>query len=173
MEISAKQYKQLEYESAVTKQNQRRKGNSIQEIKEHFPIEFLMKAIPTMYAPYLGFEDLLQIQVVDYVKTHYKDVNIFSVKNESNAKAKSSIALWKFKKMGLLSGVSDIFICEPRGEYHGLVIELKNPKKYKVQQSQKDFLNTMDKRGYYTLLSNNFEMVANTIEYYLNLEKNG
>ena len=52
-----------------------------------------------------------------------------------------------YKKMGLRPGTSDIFIAVPRGQYHGLWIELKFGKN-KPTPAQLQFLEDMRENNY-------------------------
>ena len=139
----------------------------IDKLLKWFPSSFLMK-IPRNFVSKVGLEDLLQIRVMWYIKENYPNANAFSVKNESNQRRITPIALWKFKQMGLTSGVSDVLILEPNSEYHGMIIELKSPDRFTVSDNQKMFLDKASKSGYYTLLSNDFDTIQTTIDFYLN-----
>ena len=49
---------------------------------------------------------------------------------------------------GYSKGTPDIWIFEPRGKYHGLVIELKKLEGGTLSPEQKDWLKELNKRGY-------------------------
>ena len=58
--------------------------------------------------------------------------------------------LKKLKKMGMKTGVSDIFIAIPKGEYNGMWLELKDEGKSinDVTDAQKEHLTLMREMGY-------------------------
>lgn len=118
-------------------------------------------------------EDSLQIACMAYLKVQYPDVVAFHVRNEgiSGSRAKQQAFGVKSKRMGVLSGVSDIVILEPRGIYHGAMIELKS-KKGRLRESQKDFLDNCEDRKYQIRVFNNFDDFQAFIDWYMTLEKN-
>lgn len=73
------------------------------------------------------------------------------IANERYLNVKDNPKLWavgsKLKKMGVKKGVPDFFFACPKGEYHGLWLELKAGKN-KVTKEQQDFLTLMTKVGY-------------------------
>jgi hypothetical protein len=76
------------------------------------------------------------------------------------------------------SGYPDLFICEPRGDYHGLFIELKaeGTRIWKADKTpasdhiaeQMDRLNDLTDRGYDCYIIAGFEYVKQVIDEYLN-----
>jgi|26BtaG_2_1085354.scaffolds.fasta_scaffold04862_3 hypothetical protein len=54
----------------------------------------------------------------------------------------------KFKQMGYTAGTPDILIFEPRGEYHGLFIEMKRDKGGTPSRHQLKWLSRANNRGY-------------------------
>lgn len=82
----------------------------------------------------------------------------------------------KLKVMGYNVGTPDVMIFEPRGKYHGLFIEMKrsitfeNSKKGKLSESQKIFLDMLDKRGYKTAVCYGHQEAIDTLENYLKNE---
>lgn len=85
-------------------------------------------------------EEILQRDVIDFLKTQYPEAE-FQTMAAANIKMTFSQAI-KYKSLGITSKYPDIFICEPRGIYHGLFIELKTieTKLYKVRTPE--FANT-------------------------------
>lgn len=124
---------------------------------------------------YLGKEDILQRQVIEYLELKYK-VTPICMGTEGK---KSPFERFKFKWMGGQSGVSDLFIPVPRSIYSGLFIELKKEgaKIFKKDgslyasnkdhhQRQLDFINEMNRRGYYAGLCIGFEEAKKVIDEY-------
>lgn len=72
-------------------------------------------------------------------------------------------------QQGLTAGVSDVALLVPRGPYHGLLIELKrrNATPCCVSPNQKDFLETMQKNGYYATWCKGWEAAQKLIIDYL------
>lgn len=68
-------------------------------------------------------EKSIQLQVCDYLKLQYPKV-LFQCDLASGMKLSMFQAVMA-KRMRSCSGFPDIFICEPRGNYHGLYLEMK------------------------------------------------
>ena len=72
----------------------------------------------------------------------------------------------KFKQLGVKPGVSDLFLPVPNNDYHGLFIEMKYGNN-KLQDSQVEFLNDMEKLGYFVVTCYSGEIATRVIEDYL------
>ena len=70
------------------------------------------------------------------------------------------------KRQGVKAGVPDIVLPAPRGEYHGLYIELKAGQNT-ATKTQKDFLSYLRQQGYYTAICYGWRKAAELIETYL------
>tara|TARA_R100001244_G_scaffold131014_1_gene103803 strand:+ start:378 stop:659 length:282 start_codon:yes stop_codon:yes gene_type:complete len=73
------------------------------------------------------------------------------------------------KKMvatGYKAGFPDLFIYEPRNEYHGLAIELKVKGNY-AKKHQKTILGKLQDRGYKTEICTGFDHTKRIIDEYL------
>ena len=94
-------------------------------------------------------EDLLTIQLMDYVRRRYpKAVGVFyHIPNGGFRKITTARLL---KRMGVLPGVSDFFCMQPRGEYSGLYLELKT-EEGRLSEDQKTFLFLAQNCGYMAL----------------------
>jgi VRR-NUC domain-containing protein len=68
---------------------------------------------------------------------------------------------------GLRAGVSDFFIPYPTKSYHGLWIELKKTKYYKIQPNQIEWIERMKSLGYAADFAYGWEDAKNKIEDYL------
>ena len=73
------------------------------------------------------------------------------------------------KYSGLKPGVSDMFIAIPKGEWHGLWIEMKFGKN-KATAHQVKFLSDMDAKGYKAIICYSYEAARAAIEEYIALE---
>ena len=119
----------------------------------------------------------LQKQITKYLEIQYPKVlflsdTIASVKlTEQQGARNKAIQKKGFK-------VPDLLILEPRNEFSGLLIELKNESPYKlngeIKASQKDhlkeqerYLKILSEKGYKTAFSWGFEMTRALIDDYL------
>lgn len=109
-------------------------------------------------------ESNLQQACVKWFKLAYPKKVIFSIPNEGmRQKANAS----RLKAEGMLAGVSDIFIMEPVGKYHGLWVELKIPPNTPTK-SQSDFIRKADERDYANWVCYSFDQFKENVEIYLN-----
>ena len=74
----------------------------------------------------------------------------------------------KAKNSGYKRGFPDLFIYEPRANYHGLAIELKVGYN-KASEKQKDWINQLNKRGYLAKVTNGWDNTIKEIDKYLEL----
>ena len=74
----------------------------------------------------------------------------------------------KAKNSGYKKGFPDLFLYEPRGNYHGLAIELKIGYN-KPTVEQLTWLNKLTKRGYLAMSSNSLDKTLEIIDTYLKL----
>lgn len=93
-------------------------------------------------------EDLIQMAVVRYIHRRYPDM-LFTI-SPSGMRLPIGVAR-KFKMMGYRAGTPDLIILEPRGDFHGLFIELKTAKG-KASPEQRQFAADLLMRGYCSLL---------------------
>ena len=106
-------------------------------------------------------EDHLQAAVCSHLES--KMLVYFAVPNGAK-KSKTAQALFKYT--GLIPGVPDIFVCEPCGPYSGLYIELKHGHN-KPSIKQREFMDRLYKRGYYTCVCWTLEEVEKEVLEYL------
>lgn len=80
-----------------------------------------------------------------------------------------AIQMAKLKKQGFQDGVSDIQIAIPRGEYHGLWLELKDEGKTAkaLSTDQVAHLAFMELQGYATAWAAGVDKAINIIELYM------
>jgi hypothetical protein len=76
----------------------------------------------------------------------------------------------KLKWMGVKSGVSDLHLPIPKGEYIGLWIEMKYANG-RVQESQKEFLADMEEVGHFVATCYSADEAITTISAYCKLPK--
>jgi len=117
------------------------------------------------YEKYEGREDNLQIaaaRFLDILGVHW-----LHIANERHTSPQRGA---KLKKMGVKSGACDIFILEPRGDYHGLFIELK-VKGGRLSDNQKEFIDKSNERNYKTVVCWSIDELIDTVEDYLKSKK--
>ncbi|GAB3721114.1 hypothetical protein GCM10027594_01360 [Hymenobacter agri] len=91
-------------------------------------------------------EARIQQNCLVWLNRHYRTTEkwFHAIPNGVNT---DTVTAARQKATGLKSGVSDTFLPEPRGVYHGLYIEFKTPVGV-LSQNQKDFINAMRPKGY-------------------------
>ncbi len=105
-------------------------------------------------------EDDLQMAVAKYLD--FLSVCWCHVANERKT---SKIAGLRLKKKGVKSGVPDVLIFEPNDDYSGLAIELKI-KPNKPTDNQKEWLESLKEKGWYTEVCYSLDDVRSLIKKY-------
>lgn len=118
-------------------------------------------------SPYPFAEDSLQTACMTYLRLQYPNVLAFHVPNGGS---RNRVEAAKLKGMGVMAGVCDIVILEPR-EYRcvkpcGLFIELK-VKGGKLQDSQASFISKLQVRGYMAAVVWSFDAFKALVDDYL------
>lgn len=72
----------------------------------------------------------------------------------------------KLKREGVKSGVPDLFLPVPKGDYHGLFLELKR-KGGRLSAEQRDWLGNLQAQGYKAACAFGLESAINIIKTYL------
>ena len=124
-----------------------------------------MVANSKTYPKYIGSEESLQKSLALYLD--YSGLLWFHPPNEIKAKPQY---MAKRKTLGVKSGVPDVCILEPRGNYHGLFIELKVGYN-KPSDSQKKWIAELNQRGYAAYCCNSLDEAIEIIEKYKTLNK--
>ena len=75
------------------------------------------------------------------------------------------------KATGVKSGVPDICLPVPRGEHHGLYIELKRRKGGTLSANQRIWLNALSEQGHMAVCCKGADEAIRTIERYLKEER--
>ncbi len=107
-----------------------------------------------------------QIALFDWIRLK-PDLHPYSI-HIPNEGRRSKFNGWILKRMGMRSGVSDVFIAVPRGTFHGVWIELKAGKN-KATANQTKFIVDMLKQGYYAQVCMGAEEAIEVITSYLAL----
>lgn len=77
----------------------------------------------------------------------------------------------KMVQSGYRAGIPDLLIFEPRGDYHGLMLELKT-EKGRLSPKQRDWITMLGERGYYARVAYGWLEAKYYIQFYLDLKKN-
>jgi len=78
----------------------------------------------------------------------------------------------KLKAEGVKAGVPDIFLCAPRGNYHGLFLELKHGRN-RATAEQSYWLERLERQGYRAVVVHEFEGARDALIEYLTLQPCG
>ena len=111
---------------------------------------------------YIGAtEDEATIAVVEYCTL--RGVPVAHVPNEGKRSPQQGA---KLKRMGLSPGFPDLVIPIPRGNYHGLFVEMKVGNN-KTTAEQKKWLTELSKRGYAATACWGVDEAINTVNAYI------
>lgn len=114
--------------------------------------------------PYLGREDDFQETAYRWIKSYqHKDALAYHSPNGGKRNGREAA---KFKRMGVVPGVCDLLIDEPRNDYHGLRIELK-VKGGRLTDYQRKFLTDSQARGYYVAVCWSLDGFIECVNQYL------
>lgn len=110
-------------------------------------------------------EDKIQSEVFQAVWNNYPDLRrlFFHIPNGGKRDIREAT---KFKAIGLVAGIPDLFLSIARGKHHGFYIELKRlggkaePHQLKVHEKMRD-------QGYKVGVYDNFEECYHEIENYI------
>lgn len=105
-----------------------------------------------------------QCAVIQWCDAHPIAKHIFAIPNGSH---KSPAMAAKFKREGLRSGVPDLFLPVPSGEYSGLFIEMKRTKGSVTSGAQQDWASFLTKQGYRCITCNGADWAILEIGLYL------
>jgi len=84
-----------------------------------------------------------------------------------NGGSRGKIEAARFKAEGVKAGVPDIFLPVPRGEHHGLYIELKRRHGSRISQAQAWWMEHLLGQGYCVAVCHGWGEAARVIEDYL------
>jgi hypothetical protein len=112
-----------------------------------------------------GSEWDIQKQFAEYIDT--KHPNVLWCASAGGTRTSMNEAK-RLKAAGYKRGFPDVFVYEPRGAFHGLAIELKKDKGGRVSQHQKEWLKSLEMRGYKATVAKGFDEAVRVLELYLN-----
>jgi hypothetical protein len=74
----------------------------------------------------------------------------------------------KMARTGYVKGFPDLFIYEPRGDFHGLAIEMKKVKGSKIEPEQVQWQDQLRNRGYASYICKGKDEAIKVIDEYFN-----
>lgn len=111
-------------------------------------------------------ESALQSACINWFRYQYPKLIMFAIPNGGQ---RSEIGGAILKREGVLAGVSDLFLMEPRGVFHGMFIEMKTPDNY-MTEKQKLFFEQATLRGYKCVCCKTNVDFRHEVEAYLKLK---
>ncbi|MGE0630938.1 MAG: VRR-NUC domain-containing protein [Pseudobdellovibrionaceae bacterium] len=109
----------------------------------------------------LGPEDSLQRACVTWFKLQYPLSLIWATPNGGH---RHPLEAAKFKMTGVLAGVPDLFIAEPKGKFHGMFVELKCTTK--PTPAQMELIGKLHDRNYCTAICYSFDEFTMNVKKY-------
>lgn len=106
-----------------------------------------------------------QVLLIRWWRLQYPKLSkcLFAIPNGGH---RNIVTAMKLKDEGVVSGVSDLFLMMPKGDWHGLFIEMK-AQKGRVSPEQKEFLGIASGMGYLAVVCFGFEDAKKVIQTYL------
>ena len=86
-----------------------------------------------------------------------------------NGGQRNIITAKRMKDEGVRSGIPDLFLAVPRGNFHGLFIEMKKPQGGVVSDNQKACMEMLSKNDYCVTVCRGFVDAQEAIKGYLSL----
>ena len=115
----------------------------------------------TYKKPFAG-EAGVQKAVIDYIKYTYPGALYCASAGGVRTSMKQAI---KMKATGYVKGVPDLQIFEAVGNYHGLLIEIKDLKGV-LSKEQKEWIKKLNDRGYFATYCKGYEATIKVIDDY-------
>lgn len=112
-------------------------------------------------------EETEQITLIDWCNINickYPELSLIYHIPNGGQRNKSEAA--RLKRAGVKRGVPDLCLPVPRKNYHGLYIEMKYGNG-RTSKEQKEWIQQLNKNGYYAVVCNGFEEAKTTIETYI------
>ena len=101
--------------------------------------------------------------LINWFRLAFPKYIIFAIPNGG---ARHIVTAVKLKAEGVLAGVPDLFLMVPKGEWHGMFIEMK-AKTGNVSDKQKDFMAAANAMNYKTIVCYGFDDAKTSIINYL------
>lgn len=117
-----------------------------------------------MKAPSESAEQIELFRWAWYSRGKYPELELMH--HVPNGGKRNQIEAARFKREGVLDGVSDIFLPVARGKFHGLYIEMK-AQKGKATENQKWWIEKVREQGYRAEVCYGWEMAKDLVIEYL------
>ena len=101
---------------------------------------------------------------MQWFKMAHPDLRVFAIPNGGK---RGKMEAMRLRLEGVCSGVPDLMIPTPRGQHHGLFVEMKRTKGGSVSKEQKDWIAYLQAQGYQAIVCRGFEEAKRGIECYL------
>ena len=110
----------------------------------------------------------LQVACVRLFRYKHHEYNemLFAIPNGGK---RNSIVAKKLKAEGVVSGVPDLFLAIPKGNWCGMFIELKNGRSNNLTENQKRMMYKLQMHRYKTAVARSLEEFEKIIEEYLEM----
>ena len=129
---------------------------------QHSPVALRRKSTSNRHGE--GSEYDIQRRLTEYIDTTFPDVLWCA----SAGGARTSMREAKrIKAAGYKKGFPDVFVYEPRGDHHGLSIELKRPKGGRVSPDQKRWREELEGRGFMATIARGYDEAVAILNEYL------
>jgi hypothetical protein len=104
--------------------------------------------------------------VIKYLRLAYPDALYCA---SAGGMRTSYLQAVKMKRTGYVKGFPDLFIYEPRGEFHGLAIEMKKEKGGVASPEQKRWQDDLRNRGYCSYICKGKDEAIKIIDEYFSI----
>jgi len=108
-------------------------------------------------------EDVVQEKAITYLQWTYPDTRYCASLGGIRTGYKQAV---KAKRTGYKKGFPDLQICEARGGYFGMYIEIKTHKGYPTKE-QKEWIKYLNEKNYYAVVAKGLPMVLDEIDKYM------
>ena len=105
-----------------------------------------------------------QATLVQWFKMAHPDLRVFAIPNGGK---RGKLEAMRLRLEGVSPGVPDLMLPTPRGQHHGLFVEMKRTKGGSVSKEQKDWIAYLQAQGYQAIVCRGFEEAKREIECYL------
>lgn len=117
---------------------------------------------------YTPTEHTVQTALCDWLDLQHPEVLYYAIPNGGK---RGWQARTRATAEGLKAGVPDLCLCEARGGWHGLYIELKRAKRGRVSAEQIVWIESLRQRVYQAEICFGFEHAQQVIDKYLRMSK--
>lgn len=109
-------------------------------------------------------EHHLQVACVKWFRMQYPQQLIYAIPNGGQ---RNAIVAAKLKAEGVTAGIPDLHIPTARNGYHSLYIEMKNGKKGRLSEHQKQTIQRLQYAGHKVAVCRNIQEFINEVNNYL------